>query len=108
MDVYRLYFLGPTGSVQMRKDFRAADDQDAIQIATFVAHYFATTCDGFALWQGSRQILEERKANEGALPRRRDIAAESEEVILSSRWHLVESEKLLAEIARLRREARVG
>jgi hypothetical protein len=55
---YRLYFLDKRGSILLRKDFEASDDDQAFGIAILAARICSLTCSGFALWQGKRQVWE--------------------------------------------------
>lgn len=55
---YRCYFLGSDGRIAARREFQAANDSEAVEMARgFYAQHSAR--DGFELWENKRRVHHE-------------------------------------------------
>ena len=70
MTMYRLCLLGPTGKIAKVRRLWANTDEGALAMAREMLSDDPTLI-GFQLWDGPRQIAEERKRT-GAAPRGRN------------------------------------
>ena len=70
MTMYRLCLLGPTGKIAKVRRFSANTDEGALAMAREMLSD-DPTLTGLQLWDGPRQIAEERKRT-GAAPRGRN------------------------------------
>ena len=70
MTMYRLRLLGPTGKIAKVRRFWANTDEGALAMAREMLSDDPTLI-GFQLWDGPRQIAEERKRT-GAAPHGRN------------------------------------
>ena len=94
-----------------REEFEAENDAAALAIARTIFDAAADLCDAFELWDGIRQIDQSRMAT---LPTSvvtaqwQEHVIRAEEALLSSRWAIAHSRRLLARINELRKDAPPG
>ena len=91
--------------------FEAENDAAALTVARTIFDAAGDLCDAFELWDGARQIDQRRMAT---LPTSvvtgqwQEQMIRAEEALLSSRWAIAHSRRLLARFNELRQEGARG
>lgn len=110
MDSYRLFFLDRQGAIQAREDFAAADDTEALILASVVWEACSETYCGYELWSFARRVVS-APDGVGMIPpplldalgvAHQERVLALEETIQRSRWRVARSEKLLQSVDALR------
>jgi len=107
MPDYRLYFLDDRGVIRGREDFRAEDDDEAVECAGLVLDACSDVCAGFELWSGVRKVADRNLATnrvaglERLTSERQARVLALEETLQHSHWQIANSKRLgqLAETA---------
>ena len=110
MSAYRIYFR-TNGRIHGREDFEATDDAAAIRIARVLHDACSDVCDGFELWQGTRQLCAPQPHQQKAgladlIEAHQRIAIQKEEDISQSRWMITESRRLIEALGRAKSAAK--
>jgi hypothetical protein len=97
MSAYRMHFQ-LAGHIYGRENFEADDDVAAIRVAGVLYNACADVCDGFELWQGTRQIRVRQAPDERAgladlVQNHQRIVMEVEERIAQSGWMIARSHR---------------
>jgi hypothetical protein len=108
MSTYRLCFF-EDGIICGRFDFQADDDDRAEQVGAILFDACSDRCRSWGIWEGEEFVLSgTRKLGPSwqasdLTERRQDNIAQCEEAILTSKWAIASSERLLAELDKLKR-----
>jgi len=113
MPFYRLYLLDRNGAIAAREEFRAADDEAAVEICGVVTDACSELYAGYEIWNLSRFVSKVRdvslKQSALPLPALEEIRRTRQESILGvedsihrSRWRVVQSRRLIERTHALR------
>jgi hypothetical protein len=98
------YFYAITGC----NEFEAENDAAALAIARCIRDAASDLCDAFELWDGGRQIDQNRMATlqtSVVTAQWQDHVMRAEETLLASGWAIARSRRLLARFDELRKTA---
>lgn len=93
------------------ESFEADNDAVALAIARSIFDAATDLCDTFELWDGTRQIDQDRMAtlpSAAITAQWQDHVISAEEALLSSGWAIARSRRLLARFDELRDQAKSG